>query len=286
MYVLKKTLSVLTGFLMIFMLAACNQTAKPVNQSDKETTAEKPSDLTLEEVLDKSTKASESLKGFSIKLDMTQNMSSDQEEQDLNTKSVIDMNIVTEPMAFYQKMTMSVEGSEEKFETESYFTEEGMFFFDAAGAQWMKFPKEMSDSLLQMSAQQTNPGEELKKLQKFVDDFTFKQDQKNYILKLEASGEKFNDFIKETAVGAMPPEMAQDELLNNMKINSMEYEILVDKETFYPVSLNMVIDMEITVENQTIVMKQKMHGQYSNHNKVEIISVPKEVIDTAVEMNI
>ncbi|MBU8879852.1 hypothetical protein BGM26_12715 [Bacillus sp. FJAT-29790] len=283
---MKKTLSVLTGFLMIFMLAACNQTAKPVNQSDKETTAEKPSDLTLEEVLDKSTKASESLKGFSIKLDMTQNMSSDQEEQDLNTKSVIDMNIVTEPMAFYQKMTMSVEGSEEKFETESYFTEEGMFFFDAAGAQWMKFPKEMSDSLLQMSAQQTNPGEELKKLQKFVDDFTFKQDQKNYILKLEASGEKFNDFIKETAVGAMPPEMAQDELLNNMKINSMEYEILVDKETFYPVSLNMVIDMEITVENQTIVMKQKMHGQYSNHNKVEIISVPKEVIDTAVEMNI
>lgn len=172
----------------------------------------------------------------------------------------------------------------ESFETESYFSEDGMFFYEPSTSQWMKFPQEMTDTFLQMSGQQSNPGEELKKLQQFVEDFTFEQDSKNYILKLKASGEKFNDFIKETAVQQLPPEMSAEDALSGMKINAVEYEILVDKKTFYPVALNMNMDLEMTIEGQTISMKQKMNGQYSNYNSVEAITVPQEVIDSAVEM--
>ncbi len=46
----------------------------------------------------------------------------------------------------------------------------------------------------------------------------------------------------------------------------------------------MIMDMEITAEGQKISMKQNMNGQYSNYNKVEAITVPQEVLDTAVEM--
>ncbi|WP_264738835.1 DUF6612 family protein [Cytobacillus firmus] len=287
---MKKSLAILTGFLMILMLAACNETAKPVNESaggtDKEETkTEDASELTLEEVLTNSTEASEELKSFSVNMDMSQEMSSGTEGENMNINSVIDMDVTTDPMAFYQKMTMSMDGTEESYDVESYFTEEGMFLYDAAGEQWMKFPKEMSDDLLQMSSQQTNPGEELKKLQEFVDDFTFEQDAKNYILKLKADGEKFNDFVKETAAETLPPELAANgEVLDNMKINGVEYEIVIDKETFYPSVLNMIMEMEITAEGQTISMKQNMNGQYSNYNKVEAIAVPQEVLDTAAEM--
>lgn len=285
---MKKTLSLLTGFFLIFMLAACNQTADPVSNSEKNkeeatNTTEKTSKLTLEEVLEKSTTASESLKSFSVKMDMSQNISSDQDDMNMDTHSVIDMDVVTEPMAFYQKMKMSM--GEETFETESYFSEEGMFFYEPSNGQWMKFPQDMTDAFMQMSGQQQNPGEELKKLQKFVDDFTFEQDEKNFILKLKASGDKFNDFIKEAAVEALPPEMAQEDLLSGMKVNAMEYEILIDKETFNPVAIIMDMDMEMTIENQTIKMKQKMNGQYSNLNKVEKITVPQNVVDSAVEMD-
>ncbi|URM33739.1 hypothetical protein LLY41_04700 [Cytobacillus firmus] len=288
MYILKKSLAILTGFLMVLMLTACNETAKPVNESaagteNEEAKKEEASEMTLEEVLKKSTEASEELKSFSVKMDMSQEMSSGAEGENMNIDSVIDMNVTTEPMAFYQKMTMSM--AEESYDIESYFTEEGMFLYEAAKQQWMKFPKEMSDDLLQMSSQQTNPGEELKKLQEFVDDFTFEQDAKSYILKLKADGEKFNDFVKETAAETLPPELAANgEMLDNMNIKGVEYEIVIDKETFYPSVLNMIMDMEITAEGQTISMKQNMNGQYSNYNKVEAIAVPQEVLDTAVEM--
>lgn len=291
MLILKKSLSILAGFLLVFMLAACNQTAKPVNEpvkdnekaSETEKVEEKASELTLEEVMNKSTEASEGLKSFSVKMDLTQDMT-DQAELNVQTNSVIDMNIVTEPMAFYQKMTMSMGEESESFETESYFSDAGMFFYEPSNSQWMKFPQEMTDTFLQMSGKQSNPGEELKKLQPFMEDFTFEQDTNNYILKLKASGDKFNDFIKETAVQQLPPEMAAEDVLSNMKINAVAYEILIDKKTFYPVALNMDMDFEMTIEGQTIGMKQKMNGQYSNYNNIEAITVPQEVIDSAVEM--
>ncbi|KAB2339009.1 hypothetical protein F7731_05030 [Cytobacillus depressus] len=288
MSILKKTLSILAGFLLIFMLAACNQTATPVNKEGTNKTepevTEKPSELTLEEVLEKSTEASNGLKSFSVKMDVEQDMSSDQEELNMNTQSIIEMDVVTDPMAFYQKMTMSLADTGENFQTESYFSEDGMFFYEPSGQQWMKFPQEMTDAFLQMAGQQSNPGDELKKLQKFVEDFTFEQDAKNYILKLKASGDKFNDFIKETAAEALPPEMAMEGLMDDMKINAVEYEFLIDKESFYPVALDVLMEMEMTIEDQTIVMKQKMNGQYSKLNEIEAITVPQEVIDSAVEM--
>lgn len=271
------------------MLAACNQTAEPVSEPAKnnETPAaatEKPSELTLEEVLEKSTEASNNLKSFTVQMSLEQDITSDQDEMNMQTQSEIEMNVVQEPMAFYQKMKMSLGETEESFETESYFTEQGMYFFEPSGQQWMKFPQEMTDMFLQMSGKQTNPGDELKKLQKFVDDFTFEQDSQNYILNLKASGDKFNEFIKETAAEALPPEMAQENFMDSMKINAVEYKFIIDKESFNPVALDMNMDMEITAEDQTISMKQKMHGQYSNHNNVEAITVPQEVIDSAVEM--
>ncbi|MBT2711142.1 hypothetical protein J7I91_24720 [Pseudomonas sp. ISL-84] len=294
---MKKTLAIMTGFVMILMLAACSETAKPVDETasgnangtnKEETKTEEKSGLTLEEVLTKSTEASEGLKSFSVKMDMSQQMSSDSEAaESMNIDSVIDMDVTTDPAAFYQKMTMSMEGAEESYDIESYFTEKGMFLFDAAGEKWMKFPKEMSDDLLQMSSQQTNPGEELKKLQQFADDFTFEQDAESYILKLKANGEKFNEFVRETAAETLPPELAANgEMLENMKINGVEYEIVIDKETFYPNVLNMIMEMEIAADDQKIAMKQTMNGQYSNYNKVEAITVPQEVIDTAIEMEI
>ncbi len=282
---MRKSLSILIGLLLVLMLAACNQTAKPVdNATNNNKEASKPSELTLEEVLEKSTAASESLKSFSVKMDMNQTISSTVEEISMDTHSVIDMDFVVDPMAFYQKMTMTMD--EEKVEMESYFSEDGMFFYEPSGGQWMKFPQEMTDMFLQMAGEQQNPGDELKKLQSFADDFTFEQDDKNFILKLKAAGEKFNTFMKETAMESLPAEMAEEEVFNNMNIKSVDYEIIVDKETFNPVSLKMDMEMDMTVEEETINLKQTVNAQYLNLNKIDVISVPQEVIDSAVEIDI
>lgn len=280
---MKKALSFLTGFILIFMLAACNQTADPVNkQKSNEETAgkkdEKKSELTLEEVFEKSAAASESLKSFSVKMNMNQNMKA--EGMDMDMQSDIDMDFVAEPMAFYQKMKISQGG--ETLDTESYFSEEGMFFYEPTTAQWVKYPQDMTDAFIQMSGQQQNPGEELKKLKPFVKDFTFEQDEKNFILKLNASGDKFSDFMEESASKSLPQQLAQ--VATDIKFNTAAYEIIIDKATFNPVSLIVDTEMELTAEGDTMKVKMKMDAKYSNLNKVEKITVPQNIIDTAVEM--
>lgn len=269
---------------MLF-LAGCGQTADPVSNEDQDKDSENVSDLTLEEVFQKSADASDELKSFSVEMNLAQDMSLG--EETMKTNSDISMDVTAEPLAFYQNMKMNMAG--ESMDMESYFTEDGFYMYEASSAQWMKFPQEMSDQLLQMSDQQTNPGEELKNLEQFADDFKFEQDDKNYILTLDASGDEFNEFIKETAMESLPPQMAEgigtsEDLLEGIKINSVKYDILIDKETFYPSSLDMTMDMEMDIEGETITMVQTIKGDYTDYNNIDSITVPQEVLDTAVDM--
>jgi hypothetical protein len=293
---LKKTLSLLVGIVLMLMLAACNQTAEPVDtneevtetdatQVEEETQDEEEtvSELTLSEVLERSTAASDSLDSFAVQMDLQQEMSG---VENLSISSVIDMKAVTKPMAIHQKMNMEVPGSSEQVETELYFTEDGIYMLQPMGEGWMKLPTELSDQVMQSSPQQSNPAEELKKLQKFVDDFTFEQDENSYILTLSASGDKFQEFIDDAIQQSLTPEMTEGmDVTSDMKINKVDYQITIDKETFYPSTLNMNMDMDITVDGETIHLVQKMNGKYTEYNQINEITVPQEVIDSAAEIN-
>lgn len=281
----KITPMIFAAFLML-LLGACDQTAEPVKEKSA-VTKETESDLNLEQVMTQSMEASEKVKSFAVKMDMTQEMSVGEEKDAMDMDSTIDMKVVTEPMSLYQKMDMDMNeaGTKTAYTTETYFAPEGIFILDPSTNQWTKFPKETSDELMQTSNQQSNPSEELKKLEKFVDDFTFEQDADNFILTLNANGDKVTDFIKETVQGTLPQDLYADgEVFNNMKINEVKYEILINKKTMYPTSLNTVMDMELTSGEETIKLKQTMKGKYSDYNKIEEVKVPQEVIEKAVEM--
>lgn len=280
----------------MLMLAACNQTAEPVDSNEEVTKTDETqvqeetqdeeetvSELTLSEVLERSTAASDSLDSFAVQMDLQQEMSG---VENLSISSVIDMKAVTKPMAIHQKMNMEVPGSSEQVETELYFTEEGIYMLQPMGEGWMKLPTELSDQVMQSSPQQSNPAEELKKLQKFVDDFTFEQDESSYILTLSASGDKFQEFIDDAIQQSLTPEMTEGmDVTTDMKINKVDYQITIDKETFYPSTLNMNMDMDITVDGETIHLVQKMNGKYTEYNQINEIIVPQEVIDSATEIN-
>nr|WP_307339387.1 DUF6612 family protein [Metabacillus malikii] len=291
MDILKKGLSILVGFLFVMMLAACNSSAEPVNKTEKSTeketaaTEEKQSELTLQEVFDKTTEAAKGLESFKVKMDLNQQISSDQDAAaNMDLGSTLEMDVVQEPLAFYQKMSTKIPDTEEVMDIESYFTKDGMYFYEPNSKAWMKFPSDMMEDLLQVSDQQTNPAAEIENLKKFVDDFKFQQDDENYILVLNASGDKFTDFLKETVQETLPEGMADStEVFENMKINKMDYEIHIDKKTFYPTVLNLNMEMEMTAEGQTIKIAQDMKGQYVEHNHIKEIEIPQEVIEGAIE---
>lgn len=283
----KHTLSVVMGFLLVILLAACSQTAEPTGKGDPSSTneANEKSSLTVDQLFDRSTKASQNIKSFTVNMDMKQNMSGVPEVGEMAIDSTIDMKYVASPLQMHQKISMNMGEEAGNMDTEMYVTDAGMFMYDPTQGGWMKFPSEMSDQLMNLSNQQGNPADELKKLQSFVDDFSYEEDDKSYILKLSASGEKLNQFIQEK-IQSLSPELAEGGMLNQqLKINNVKYEIVLDKETYLPNQLNIVMDLDINSEGESIHLNQEINGVYKGYNEFETITVPQEVLDTAVEMD-
>lgn len=295
---MKKISMLILTALMAVVLSACSETANPVdsepasaeskNNNETEEKAEMKSELTLQEVFEKSMEANQEIKSFATDLDLNQVMEIQGEKMAMSSK--MHMKFITEPITLHQKMTYNIElGAEgtQSFDTEAYLTEDGFYMYEPMENMWLKMPQELSDQILQMQNAQSNPAEQLEQLKAFVDDFKFEQNDTHYILTLKAAGDKFNQFLKETMKESLPEDMLlDDEVFNSMKFNGVEYEIFVDKETFYTTDLNMLLDTETKMDGEVMKLKQDIKAAYSDYNKIDKIKVPQEALESAQEINL
>lgn len=278
----------MTASLLSFSLVACNSTATPTSKTSEENTSE----LTLEQVFKKSLAQSETVKSLSASLDMSQLIEMPSQAVSMNSTSNMTMDMMVEPLSVYQKgtTTMTVPGEDsstepQEVEMESYMTEDGFFMHDNMSQQWMKLPSDMYDQMMAMSDKQADPAQQLKDLEPFIKDFIFEQTDTEYVLKLAASGDQFNELIQKQLTEMMPEALVEgEELLKGLNIEKVNYEIFIDKETFNTTALNMVMDMTIAVEGEEMKLSQDLKSIFSNYNKVEPIKVPQEVLDSAQEM--
>ena len=285
---MKKWSMLLAVTTLSFGLVACNDTATPTPGTKTEQT----SNLTLQDVFKKSVEQSESIKSLSANIDMTQLIEVPSQEISMETNSKMDMDMVIEPLSLYQKgttsMTMPGMPSSEQaddMKMESYMTEQGFYMFDSMSNQWTKLPSDMYEQIMSMSQKQADPAKQLKDLEAFKDDFTFEQTDSAYVLKLAASGDKFNELIQKQLADTMPDMMVEEqELLKEMNIEKVNYEIFIDKETFNTTALNMIMDMTMVVEGEEMKLAQNLKSTYSKYNEVEKIEIPQEIIDNAQEM--
>ncbi|MDI2585970.1 hypothetical protein OR571_02185 [Psychrobacillus sp. NEAU-3TGS] len=267
-------------------LAACNETAKPAEKTE----VTKKSELTLQEVYDKSIAASEELKSVRAVMDLNQKMNIPNEENELEISSKMDMEYIVEPMQMHQKGTSTVSGlvegmTDQTSKSESYMTADEFYVYDeSTGAgQWMKLPQEMMAGIMNAS-EQANASDQLKQIQGYLDDFTFEQDNDNYILTLEASGEKFTELVKTQVDEVMQSMGMGEEIQMDFDIHSVNYLIHIDKETFQTNKLDVVFDMDMDIDGEKMNIVQDVKSTFSGFNEVEEIVIPQEVIDKAVEL--
>jgi len=181
-------------------------------------------------------------------------------------------------------------GEEKSADIDVYMTEDGtMYMRDPQGEQWLKMTGAVP-GLDQLTQQQPDPSEQLEQLREYAKDMKFEQNENEYILKLTADGEKFNELIKQTLQEQLPPEaleqMSEDEqkALENMNINELQYEMFVDKESFNMTAMNMVMSMSVEDQAETLNIDIDSKTAYSNINGIEKIEIPQEIIDSAVEL--
>lgn len=284
---MKKWMAIMGAGTLVFALAGCGESAKPSEDTDPEKTSE----LTLEELFAKSAQSSEEAESFHMDMVTSQTMVMGP-GMDMEMNMDLSMDMTLEPLAFYQKGTSSfvsadMEGAEmPAMETEMYYTDEGMYSYDPMMDMWVKLPAGELDELQLMMDQQTGDvAGQMEQLEAFQDDFTFEQDGDEFILTLDAAGEKYEKLISEQ-MGEMFGEVDVEaqEILQGMTINRIYYEIFIDKETFFPNTMNITMDFDMEMEGETVNITSDIQSEYSNYNGVDPITVPADVIEQAEEI--
>ena len=285
---MKKWKMLMVAGVLTLGLAGCNTTATPTSETAKD----KKSELTLKQVFDKSLAQSESIKSLNAEVKMSQSIEVPSQNVEMNTVTNMNMDMFVEPLSIYQKGTTStlVPGEDssvqpQKVEIESYMTDKGFFMHHSMSGQWVKLPADMYDQMMSMSQKQADPSQQLKDLEMFKDDFSFEQTEDMYVLKLSASGDKFNELIKKQVTETITAmKLDQENMLKDMNIEKVDYEIFIDKKTFNTKVFNMDLKMSVSVEGEEMKMSQDLKSTFDKFNEIEPITVPQEVLDKAQEM--
>ncbi len=256
----------------MLILSACSETT----ESGGEIKVDEGVDA--QEVFEKSIEAQEDVKSFKMNAEVNQTIGSGEDKIDM--KSEIEADMVMDPMAFHQMIDMTANG--EAMQMESYFTEDG--FFTKQGDQWMKFPDEMTDTLLSMQESQVDPVKQMKMLKEYVDEFTLTEENGTYVMTLKASGDKFQQLMDKTVEEMGTQSEVMQQSMDQMKVNEVAYTYSLDKESYLPVQFEMVMDSEMTMDSETMSMVMNLDSTYDQYNEIGDVTVPEEVIENAQKM--
>ncbi|MFS0689298.1 DUF6612 family protein [Sporosarcina sp. 179-K 8C2 HS] len=287
------------------------------------------------------------LKSYEAKMTLDQSMEADTEELSMNMLMDMDMSVTTDPVALYmtQKMSMNMGEETEELTTEAYFTEDG--FLQSDGDQWLKFPAELTDGLLEASMTQADPVAQLQLVKAFMKGIHVFEYDDVYIITQTMTNEEFKsmmnealslfsgllpegvveqtDVVEETVAEeatdeeAVTEEEAAEEatseeeavagdeaateeeavvdadlegeaefdmgsILDMLDINIEKYFVVtvVDKATLFPKSTSGTTVIKMSMDGETVTIKQLINGVFSKFNEVKAIKVPAEVIEKAV----
>lgn len=291
---MKKIFLVFAAGIFALMLSACSDKAEPTEDASED----KESEMSAEEVYTKALETSEDMESAEATMDMQQQINPEGEEGSVETDSNFDMEMTMDPLAMYMDGTTSMKMGEAEdgnampdmdMDMEIYMADDGMYMYSDEIGDWIKMDGASMEMIEEMAGQQPDPSEQLEMIKDYADDLSFEQSDDEFILKLDADGEKFNDFFQEMLEENLPDDMLgqmgedDQEMLNNMDINSMALELGIDKETFEMTTYNLDMDMAMEAEGEKMNIAQTMEAEYSNFNNVDPIEVPDDVKEDAID---
>lgn len=265
---MKKLMMILLASSLVFLLGACGDQAID--------------DKSLEDIFSESIAAMEELESYSMEMEMVQELSAPSEES-MTIKMTTVSQVQQNPLLMFQKMTADMGIEEVAYE--SYFSEEdGFFMEDPMIGEWMKLPDELVSEMMDIE-KQMSPEDQLKPLQEFISDLSLTADDDSYMISIkgedvdiEAIFEQISDLYEEELLGI-------DGLMPEMRIDKLDYEIMIDKETMYQTEANISISLFMEFMGEEMTTNQNIHLKLANFNELDTIDIPEEILKNAVEMS-
>lgn len=265
--------------LSIALVAGCGDTAEPVDGTDSE------ANLTLQQVYENALQRQQNLKSVHAETTMDQvtTFMMNGQSMEITSNSNLAMDIQQNPMAMYSKGTVEMDMGDEKMELpiEMYMTEkDGFYMLNGETNEWLKMPDEQYEQLLAQTGAQADASEQLQQLEQFIDDFSFEQDDENYLLTLNIEGDEFKQFILSQMGASLGESLEVDgEMLENMSFEDSQYNIVVAKDTFDIKEMDMDLTIITNVEGQETTIKSDANMIYSKFDEVKEINIPNEVVN-------
>lgn len=253
-----------------------------VGCSDGDVTTEEG--LTIEEIISKSIEAMESLSSYSVEMETEQTMGiTDEESFEMSTQ--LKMDILLDPITFYQQTTMDMGIMGGIITYDSYYSEEqGLFIEDPYVEGWAKFPDELFNDFLNLSNEQINPEDQLKLLLDYLSQLSVTSEEEQYIITLKGEGTDVSSLV-DLIMGMSGENMNElMDLMSDIEIQSLEYTIYIDKETFYQVETDIFVEMRMEIIGDKISSTQRSHLIMSRFNELDDLTIPEDIINNAVEL--
>ncbi|MEK3765812.1 DUF6612 family protein [Solibacillus sp. FSL K6-4121] len=267
--------------LSIAVVAGCGDTAEPVDGTKDEAS------LTLQQVFEKAMERQQNLKSVHAETNMDQvtNLMMDGETMQMTSTSNLAMDITQNPLAMYTNGNIEMDMSGEKFDMpmEMYMTEEdGFYMLNGETNEWIKLPDEQYEQIMAQAGAQANATDQLEQLQQFIDEFSFEQDDENYLLTLNIQGDEFKQFILSQMGASLGESMEMsNDILENMSFEDSQYNIVVAKDTFDTKEIDLDLKIITNIEGQETTIENDVNVVYSKFDEVDTIKIPDEVLKEA-----
>lgn len=286
---MRKWMIAFIAVLVMITLNACQDKATPTEGTADENT----SDLTAEKVFEEALAVAEKMESAEIILDMQQTTETP-DEGSMSSDGEFTVQMTMDPLLMYQKGSLTFEMAgipPQDIHMEMYMTDDAIYLYEEDLGEWIKMDSHMSDLVDMLGAQQQDPAQELKMLEEYVEDLQFEQTDDTFIFKLDVDSDKFTTLMDELIDKALPPEMMEmfDEddfdMTENMDINRLYYEMVFDKDSYEMITYDIDISMTLNIEDYEVTIDQVINSEYKNINNIDVIEVPQDVIDNAIDQS-
>ncbi|MGB8000843.1 MAG: LPXTG cell wall anchor domain-containing protein [Anaerobacillus sp.] len=251
-------------------LAAVVFVGAPFHTSAKE--------MSATDILKQSKEAMTEVESYSTKTNMEQSIPLD--GKTMSTSSESEADITLKPFAMHQVVTTK-SAEEGEMSLESYWTEKG-FYQEDPEKGWVKMPEELTQGLKKLQSSSMVEGQ-MAQAEKLGKEMSVEETDEGFVLTYEGDGKTLMEASMKMFEESMSGEGSESMkgLMEQMTINDFNYEVTVDKETYYMKHLTMDIDMDIEVKGKSTNITQSMDMSMDHYNEVDQITVPANVIDSA-----
>lgn len=292
------------GFMLLFvcfLLVACNKGATQTNedpsenegigqeekQKDKKegkksSSENEKNEKNVQDFMNKVMDATQEMKSYTLEMTLEHEFS-DTSGEVAKTTAKTTMDIVTDPLGFYQKMEMKIiaNDQEQTTVTEAYYTEDGFYMSSPFSGQWLKMPGEMMEKNIDVNAFQTNPFSQVELISNYIDLISIEEDPSHYILRIKGKDKSFERLIR--AFGQSNPEENPRNSFVEMNIQSFDFAFYYDKANYFPIKSELSAVFVIDSDDSSTTIKQFSTGTYSNINQFDKINIPDHVKNNFVE---